>query len=377
MPKHFTAGKSFGDYKSKKERPSVLSMNYNAGDWVEVRSKAEILETLDPKGRLEELPFMPQMFQYCGQRFRVYKRAHKTCDTVNGTGGRRLPNAVHLELRCDGEAYGGCQAGCLIFWKEAWLKPLCETVNDAHRPFKSEPPINKRSINQACCSEDDVWSETRVNNTESTEGPRFVCQATQLPYFTKLLPWWDIRQYLEDYASGNVTLGRMMCGFVYAIYQMVIKSGIGLGHPLRWLYDGFQSLWRGIPYPRKRGTIPVGQPTPTGTLDLRPGELVRIKSYKEILSTLNAENKNRGLYFDAEHVPYCGGVYPVKTRVRKFVDEKTGKLVTLKNDSIILEGVVCQARYSNCRMFCPRGIYPWWREIWLERASESPQGSQK
>jgi len=63
--------------------------------------------------------------------------------------------------------------------------------------------------------------------------------------------------------------------------------------------------------------------------------------------------------------------------VRKFVDEKTGKLVTLKNDSIILEGVVCQARYSNCRMFCPRGIYPWWREIWLERASESPQGSQK
>ena len=55
-----------------------------AGDWVEVRSKEEILETLDKNGRLDGLPFMPQMFKYCGQRFQVYKRAHKTCDTVSG-----------------------------------------------------------------------------------------------------------------------------------------------------------------------------------------------------------------------------------------------------------------------------------------------------
>ena len=69
---------------------------------------------------------MPQMFQYCGKRFRVYKRAHKTCDTVNPIAGRRLADAVHLELRCDGKAYGGCQAACLIFWKEAWLKRVNE-----------------------------------------------------------------------------------------------------------------------------------------------------------------------------------------------------------------------------------------------------------
>jgi hypothetical protein len=92
-------------------------MKLRAGDWVEVRSKDEILRTLDKKGRLDGLPFMPQMFEYCGQRFRVYKSAHKTCDTVHyyRGGGRRLTNAVHLEIRCDGEAYGGCQAACLIF----------------------------------------------------------------------------------------------------------------------------------------------------------------------------------------------------------------------------------------------------------------------
>ncbi len=61
-----------------------------AGELVEVRSKAEILMTLDQHGRLDGLPFMPEMFRYCGQRFRVYKRAHKTCDFVTHTGIRKL-----------------------------------------------------------------------------------------------------------------------------------------------------------------------------------------------------------------------------------------------------------------------------------------------
>ena len=39
------------------------------GDFVEVRSKEEILATLDSSGRLDGLPFMPQMFKYCGRRF--------------------------------------------------------------------------------------------------------------------------------------------------------------------------------------------------------------------------------------------------------------------------------------------------------------------
>jgi hypothetical protein len=32
--------------------------------------------------------------------------------------------------------------------------------------------------------------------------------------------------------------------------------------------------------------------------------------------------------------------------------------------------MVCEARYSVCRRFCPRAIYPYWREIWLERVPE-------
>ena len=52
-------------------------MTLCAGDWVEVRSKEEILATPDKNGRLDGMPLMPQMLEYCGQRFQVYRRARQ------------------------------------------------------------------------------------------------------------------------------------------------------------------------------------------------------------------------------------------------------------------------------------------------------------
>ena len=73
-----------------------------AGDWVQVRSKEEILSTLDANGRLDELPFMPEMLQYCGMKMQVSKRAHKTCDPAVGIVGRKMASTVHLEnIRCE------------------------------------------------------------------------------------------------------------------------------------------------------------------------------------------------------------------------------------------------------------------------------------
>jgi hypothetical protein len=137
---------------------------------------------------------------------------------------------------------------------------------------------------------------------------------------------------------------------------------------LRWLYDKCHPLWGGTLYPRKVGTIPEGEPTPTGTLNLEPGELVRIKSHGEILATLNTASRNRGLYWDAEMVPYCGGTHRVLKRVNKIINERTGKMQDMKNPCIVLESGFCKSRYSECRMLCPRSIYSYWREIWLERA---------
>ena len=340
-------------------------MNLRAGDWVEIRGKDEILGTLDERGELDGLPFMPEMLKFSGRRFQVWKRAHKTCDTVNRTGGRRMVSAVHLqELRCDGAAHGGCQAGCLLYWKEAWLKPVGDGAVD---------PIGRAGR----CTEEDLVARTVVEGAPSEEGATYVCQTTRLPYITTKLAWWDVRQYWEDYRSGNVGLGRIASSFVYSCYVHLIQSGIGLGRPLRWLYDAFQSLRGGVPYPKRTGRIANGQPTPVRPLDLKPGEWVRVKSYAEILETLDESNRNRGLYFDCEEVPYCGGAYRVKDRVSRIINERTGKMTVFKNESVILEGVYCQARYSDRRLFCPRSIYPMWREIWLERAQPDDAGADR
>lgn len=340
-----------------------------AGDWVEVRSREDILRTLDKKGRLDGMPFMPEMLQYCGERFKVYKRAHKTCDTIAynwDSPGRKVADGIHLNLRCDGKAHGGCQAACLIFWKEAWLKKVDEGEERAGAPPRG-----------AGCSDHNVLKATRVDDGKAGTEPQYACQATELLNFTTPLPWWDARQYIEDYTSGNATLWRILRGFLYVSYHYgTLARSRRFGAPTRWLYDRFQALWGGLPYPRHRGSRSAAQPAPTSTLNLQLGELVRVKSYKEILATLNINNQHCGMSFDAELVPYCGGIYRVRGRVEKFVDERTGHLRQLKTPAVILEGAFCQSRYSNHRMFCPRSIFSWWREIWLERISVSAQSTR-
>ena len=343
-----------------------MALNLTTGEWVEVRSKEEILATLDKRGQLDGLPFMPPMFNSCGKRFRVYRRAHKTCDTVNDYKGLKMEAAVHLEgSRCMGEAHGGCEAACLIFWKEAWLKRVAGPEQAANPSTGSTASSDRAKAGDAGCTENDVIAGTQALDTNPQE-PTFVCQATRLPDACKPLPWWDLRQYFQDYASGNVGIGRMLRGFIYLGYVNLSNLGIGLGRPMRWLYDRIQGVIGGVPYPRRQGTVPKGQRTPTHSLNLQPGELVRVKPYQEILATLDENNRNRGLYFDAEVVPYCGGVYRVLSRVTKIIHEKTGRMIKL-NGCVILSNVYCQSRYSNYRIFCPRALYQFMQEIWLER----------
>ena len=340
----------------------------HANDWVEVRSKQEILETLDKNGRLDGMPFMPQMFEYCGKRFRVHKSAHKTCDPVYTIAARHIPNAVHLNLRCDGKAYGGCQAGCRLFWKEAWLKSV-DPATAGGSALRDEDWRNKMTADYRGCTEEDVWRGTRRDGRlgESNANTLFVCQNTQLPEFSKPLSWWDPSQYFKDYVSGNVSLGEMTRGALYVLFGRRFGTKIPL---LPRTYNAFQKLTGGMPTPVAHGEIPRGEPHPVVNLNLQPGDLVRVRSQEEILATINKRNTNRGLSFDAEMVPYCGGVYRVRRRVERFLDEKTGRMRSLKTPAVILENVFCRSRFSRCRMFCPRELFAWWREVWLERIEE-------
>jgi hypothetical protein len=340
-----------------------------AGEWVEVRSEAEILATLDGQGRLEGLPFMPQMVSYCGQRFRISKRAHKLCDTVNATGGRRLTSSVFLEeLRCDGARYGGCEMECRFFWKEAWLKRSTE-------PAQTSPAVGESGATSGLY--DLTARNARKADQPGSGGIAYSCQATEMPAATTLLSVWEPRQYIDDYRSGNATAFQIARVLFFLVYETVANAGLGIGGALRWCYDRVQALVGGYAYPARAGNLPLGAKTPACTLNLERGEIIKVKSHAEVLETVTEDWKNRGMGFHPEMVPDCGRTMRVDKRLRRILNEKTGQILELKNPCVVLENSTCKGHYTR-PLLCPRGMQPYWREIWLERgeSAQAPCSSE-
>jgi hypothetical protein len=312
------------------------------GDIVELRPAAEILATLDKDGALDEMPFMPEMLQYAGRRFTVSTRVEKICDTIAATGSRRMRDTVYLEdLRCDGSGHGGCQAGCRIYWKEAWLKRL---DGDAKRSESIDPAL----------PELEQLTQVGTRTTRELEGDQkevWRCQATEAFRASESLKTSDLRQYWRELRSGNVRLPRFLLVLVRG-FVMEVASRTGLIRPLPLHGEGIQ-------------------PTADEALNLQPGELVEVRSPAEIEPTLDENGFNRRLSFDREMLPYCGGTYRVRDRVERLIDDRTGKMIRIPSDCLILDGVVCSGERTTGGWFCPRQIYPYWREAWLRRVDES------
>lgn len=347
---------------------SIPRHNLRAGDLVRVRPEEEILRTLDADGRLEGVPFMPEMLRFCGQEVRVRARAHKVCDTIDWQQFRRMDNAVHLaELRCDGSAHGDCQAGCLLFWKEAWLRPVESRDEERSNPRRSVEASDASSDGPAVTVRT-LWQATWVGTNEAGQ-TLFSCQATEVLRATQgPLEWWEPSQYVEDVTSGNSTVKRVVRALLVGLFNRFQHANARL-LPRFCLIQGCKR------YPFIKGTAATGQ-TPGDTLGLQPGEIVEIKSEEEIFATLDGEDKTRGLRFDSEMLNYCGRRAKVLRRIERIIDEKTGRMLQIKHDCVILDRVLCTGHYHRS---CPRAIYPYWREVWLKRVDDlsrpTPSGS--
>jgi hypothetical protein len=304
------------------------------GDSVEIRSLDEIVRTLGGSGALDGVPFMPEMAAYCGMRARVFRRIDKLHDWVHGTGLKRMRDLVLLDdLRCSGSAHGGCQASCHLRWREAWLRrvPPGALSTDSRNPPRTDPA----DLCQHAARCDAATGEIR-----------YICQATELTSGATPLNWADPRHYLRDLMAGNVRLGPLLLGVALACFNWVQRRRGRVGFPVY--------------------AVGTSSSSPHEALDLRPGELVRVKPKRLIEKTLNNRSRNRGLWFDPELLRHCGGEYKVRTRVERAIVEKTGELRLLTNPCIILEGVTATGEYLG---FNPENEYIFWREIWLERVA--------
>jgi hypothetical protein len=320
---------------------SPTRLRLRPGEWVEVRPFAEIATTLDLEGRLDGLPFMPEMLRYCGRRHRVFRRVEKIHYYYGPTPHhlRRLRDAVLLdELRCDGAAHGGCEAGCQLVWKEAWLVP--RDGAGAGSPAREAADASRLN------------TYTKARSSDGEE--RYACQMTEFPAATVRLSWRDPRHYWRELRSGNVRPGPFVTAVALALFNSVQRKTGGVVAPYR--------------EPTDRTT------SPKEVLDLQVGEIVRVKTRPQIEQTLNSASKNRGLWFDREMHRFCGGEFRVASVVRTMVDEASGKLLTLSNACIVLEGVSATGEYLG---LCPQNELIYWREAWLERVTARADASPR
>ena len=311
------------------------------GDVVEVRSAAEILATLDGEGAAERMPFMPEMLRHVGRRYTVTRRVDKICDTIAATGSRRMHAMVYLDdLRCDGSGHGDCQAGCKLYWKEAWLRRVDPSVQATDPADDGMTDLERL-----------LQAGTRPKGEVDEDGHElWRCQATEAFEASEPLKASNLAQYWRELRNGNFGLLRFIRlaarGFV-----MEVANRLGLLKPLP-LHG------------------PHAEPPPAEPLDVQPGEFVRVRQPAEIEASLDDCGFNRGLSFDREMLPYCGRTLRVRDRVDRIIEDKTGRMLKIPKDCLILEGAVCSGERSAGRWFCPREIYPFWREAWVSRVDE-------
>lgn len=306
---------------------AAAALGLQRGEEVEVRSLAEIRATLDERGTVGGMPFMPEMEKFAGRRARVWRRADRVC-VENASTLRRLRDTVFLEeLRCDGSAHAGCQRACLLLWNEAWLKRPAGGAH-AHAPTPDAPAAPPEPFAAPALP----------------DGASFSCQSTALLLASTPLPAWHVGQYLRDLVTGNLTPGELARSFAATV-----------GHRVEAL--------RARRVRRARSSR-----TPNERLGLAAGDWVVVKSLAEIEATLDSRQRNRGLEFSPGMSHFCGRRLRVRQRLERMIAEGTGEMKDLA-DTVLLENGNCD---GFCSRGCPRSNPLYWREIWLRRAPAPP-----
>lgn len=105
----------------------VPAVPFTQGDLVRVRSREEILSTLDPFKELKGCAFLPDMYEYCGTQQRVLRSMRYFMDERDYKL-KKARGVILLEnIICNGTpTFGECDRCCFLFWREEWLEKIPE-----------------------------------------------------------------------------------------------------------------------------------------------------------------------------------------------------------------------------------------------------------
>jgi hypothetical protein len=307
----------------------VLGHDLLVGDTVEVKTWPEIRATLDDRGRLEHLPFMPEMLSMCGRRATVFRCMNRMFDYRKSRLMREVNAAVLLTGgACDGASHGGCEARCHTIWKSAWLRRIDE-------PHRRVPETTAPSYS-AATAVDPLMPDR--------SGPPYVCQLTQLHDASRPIPNWSARHVLQPLVSGNVAPVAFVVGWLTHLFNEVQQLRGGVGYPA-------------LPEPAVEAVRVEDSP-------LVPGDVVVVLSSAEVRSTVDERSLHRGLYFEPDMMKHCGQLHTVQGEVTKLIDIVTGDMRVMRTPAYILRGV----HFSGERQLFNSQWEPlFWRAAWLRR----------
>jgi hypothetical protein len=143
-------------------------------------------------------------------------------------------------------------------------------------------------------------------------------------------------------------------------YLMKRARTHGVGGTLQRLFSALSRIRTGPA--AQFNTNARNAPVVSETLHLQAGDLVEVKSLGEILQTLDAGGKCKGLLFMPEMRAFCGKKLRVYKKVERILIETTGELRSMRN-TVLLEGSICDGWNGACDRSC----FYFWRDAWLRK----------
>jgi len=103
----------------------TAELHLEPGEFVQVKSKEEILATLDRRNRNRGLLFDSEMLKYCGGSYRVLKRVNQIVDEKTGKMLHMKSSCIILDgSACAADYHKLCPRAIYHYWREGWLRRI-------------------------------------------------------------------------------------------------------------------------------------------------------------------------------------------------------------------------------------------------------------
>ena len=123
----FRGGRRWRFLKGMAAKTPTARLDLQPGELVRIKSKDEILKTVDSELKNRGMGFDPEMSRHCGKVARVARRVDHIIDENTGRMLHMKNPCIVLDgIVCDGAYSVSCPRSITSYWREIWLERVEE-----------------------------------------------------------------------------------------------------------------------------------------------------------------------------------------------------------------------------------------------------------